>query len=188
MSKLTTLSPEEEESIRNSFPLRTYKKGSYLLRTGHVSTKSYYVVKGCIREYKLIDGEEKTTAFYTENQSVINFHSLVNKVPSEINFVCTEDTEVTILDTKLEEDLYQKHPRFERFCRSGMEQMMGEKQNQLSRFIVLKPEERYLWLMEERADLLNRVPQHQIASYLGIKPETLSRIRARLADKGKTKS
>ena len=74
----------------------------------------------------------------------------------------------------------KKYPRFETFCRTGMEKMMGEKQSQLAEFIVLKPEQRYLKLQEERPDLLNRVPQFQIASYLGIKPETLSRIRKRL--------
>jgi len=94
--------------------------------------------------------------------------------------VCSEITTVAILRDDKEKELYQKFPRFEIFCRTGMEEMMGQKQEQLTEFMVLNPEQCYLKLRNERPDLLNRVPQYQIASYLGIKPETLSRIRARI--------
>ena len=64
-----------------------------------------------------------------------------------------------------------------------MDRIIGEQRDQLTEFYRLKPEERYLKIVKERPDLLNRVPQYQIASYLGVKPETLSRIRARMASK-----
>lgn len=183
MSQLTPLTEEEEFAIENSFPIKTFNKGTYLLTEGQVAKEAYFVIEGYVREYKLSDGEEKTTAFHTENQSVINFDSITNQNPSKINFVCMENTTVAILNTEKEKDLYEKHPRFETFCRSGVEQMVGIKQEQLAEFITLKPEQRYLKLQEERPELVNRVPQYQIASYLGIKPETLSRIRARLVEK-----
>lgn len=181
MSQLTQLSKEEQSAIENSFLIKTFEKGAYLLKEGQVAKDTYFIIKGCIREYKLIDGEEKTTAFFTEHQPVANFNSLANQAPSNQNFVCCEATTVTILNEEKEQALYRQFPRFEAFCRTGMEKMMGEKQNQLVDFIALKPEQRYLKLQQERPDLLNRVPQYQIASYLGIKPETLSRIRKRLA-------
>lgn len=118
-----------------------------------------------------------------EEDSVINFESITSQSPSKVNFVCEEDTTVATLNADKEKELYAKHPRFESFCRTGVEQMMGGKQEQLTEFITLKPEQRYMKLQQERPRLINRVPQYQIASYLGIKPETLSRIRKRLVEK-----
>ena len=183
LSRLTPLTEAEELDIENSFPIKTYKMGEYLLKEGQVEREAYFVFKGCIREYKISNGEEKTTAFFTENQSVINFDSITNQTPSKVNFICAEDTTLAIINAKKEKELYEKHPRFETFCRTGLEQMMGVKQEQLAEFITLKPEQRYLKFQKERPDLINRIPQYHIASYLGIKPETLSRIRARLAKK-----
>lgn len=181
MSQLTSLTDEETNSIIESFPIRTYEKGHLLLKAGKIAKDAFFVINGCIREYELSDGEELTTAFYTEEQSAINFNSQVNKVPSTKYFECTEKTTVAILNSEKEKSLYQKHPRFERFCREGMEQMMGNQQEALSKFIVSGPKERYLELLNQRPGLINRVPQYQIASYLGIKPETLSRIRKKIA-------
>lgn len=181
LSQLTSLNDEERMAIRESFPIKTFKKGQQLLKEGMIALDAYFVIKGCIREYELVDGLEITTAFYTEEQSAVNFNSQVNKIPSTKYFECNEDTTVAVLNGEKEKKLYQKHPRFEHFCREGMEQMMGAQQDSLSRFIILDAKERYLKLLKERPGLVNRVPQYQIASYLGIKPETLSRIRKKLA-------
>lgn len=183
MSQLTPLSEEEKADIKRSFPIENFEKGTHLLKEEQIAQNAYFVIKGCVREYKQLDGEEKTIAFYTEKQSVINFSSMLNKAPSKINFVCSEDCTLAILNATKENELYQKHPRFESFCRSGVEQMLGEKHDELTEFLSLKPEERYLKLQQDRPDLINRVPQYQIASYLGIKPETLSRIRKRMVGK-----
>lgn len=180
LSQMTALTDEEISDIRSSFPIKTFEKNHLLLKEGTIANNAYYVISGCIREYKLFDGQEKTTAFYTEDQSAINFNSQVNQVPSTKYFECTESTTVAILNGTKEKELYEKHPRFEKFCREGMEQMMGAHQETLSEFITSSPTERYLQLQNERPELINRVPQYQIASFLGIKPETLSRIRNKL--------
>ncbi|UNY99221.1 Crp/Fnr family transcriptional regulator [Zhouia spongiae] len=183
MSKLTRLTSEEELAIEESFPIRTFEKRALLISEGQTANNAYYVISGCIREYMLIDGEERTINFFTEEQSVINFDSLANGTPSKQNYECTEQTTVAVLNLKKEQELYARFPRFETFCRTGMEKMMGEKQSQLAEFVSLQPAQRYQKLQEERPDLINRVPQYQIASYLGIKPETLSRIRKKLTAK-----
>ena len=180
LSQLTPLTKEEEGDVIAAFPIKTFEKGTYLIKEGKYVKDAYFVVAGCIREYTLQDGEEKTTAFYTEQQSAVDFVALTQQKPSKINFVCTEETTVAIVNAEKEQALYKKHPRFESFCRSGVEQMMGQKQEQLAESINLKPEQRYQKLVAERPELINRVPQYQIASYLGIKPETLSRIRLRM--------
>lgn len=181
MSQMTSLNEEEKQAIRESFPIQHVSRDSFLLKQGQVARRAYFVIKGCVREYHLQDGEEVTTAFFTENMSAANFGSLASQKPSKSYLVCSEETTLAVLDVEKEKELYRKFPRFESFCRAGMEEMMGQKQEQLSTFISLKPEQRYEKLVSERPDLLNRVPQFQIASFLGIKPETLSRIRRRLS-------
>lgn len=183
MAELTPLSENEKMDIESSFPIKTFEKGALLMREGQIAKNAYYIIKGLVREYELVDGEEKTTAFYTEGQSAINFNSLANQTPSKLNFVCGERTTLAVLNSEKEKELYKKHPRFETFCRTGMEEMMGAKQNQLTEFITLKLEKRYEKLQRERPGLINRVPQYQIASYLGVTPEALSRMRSRLANK-----
>ena len=182
MSQMTTLTEDECRAIENSFPIKEFESGHYLIKEGQYVKDSYYVLHGCVREFKLLDGEEKTISFFTENQSVANFKSLFNNTPSEQNYVCAEKCTIAILNSEKEKQLYQIHPRFEAFCRAGMEQMMGSKQGEMAAYMVLKPKQRYEKLQQDRPDLLNRVPQYQLASYLGIKPETLSRIRKQLAN------
>ncbi len=181
MSQMTSLSEEEEATIEACFPLKDFMSGTYLLREGQVAHEGYYVVKGCIRAFELIDGEEKTTAFFTEGYSAVDFHSQATGKPSSQNFVCQEDSTVAIVNQEKEQQLYEQFPRFETFCRSGMEEMMGNQQAQMAKFIVMSPKERYLNLMRERPELIHRVPQYHLASFLGVKPETLSRIRRRIA-------
>ena len=183
IGKLTPLSKNEKMNIENSFPIETFDKGTFLIQEGQIARNAYYVIHGFIREYELVEGEEKTTAFYSEGQSAINFNSIANNTPSKVNFICGERTTVAVLNAEKEKELYKKHPRFETFCRTGMEEMMGNKQQELTEIIKLKPEKRYEKLQKERPKLLDRVPQYQIASYLGITPEALSRIRNRLVKK-----
>lgn len=181
MSQLTTLSEGEKTAIEEAFPLRTFEKGAYLMRQGEVAREGFYVVKGCVREYVLLDGEEKTTGFFTEDQTAADFNSLAQGIPTNRNFVCMEETTTAVVNAEKEAQLYAAHPRFETFCRTGMEQIMGAEREQMVEYMTLSPEQRYRKLVAERPGLLNRVPQYYLASYLGIKPETLSRVRKRIA-------
>ncbi|GEN10050.1 hypothetical protein MFU01_50870 [Myxococcus fulvus] len=83
-----------------------------------------------------------------------------------------------------ESDLYARFPRFESISRRAMEQVLAEQQDRLTSYVIDTPEQRYLRLLATRPDLLQRIPQYQLASYVGVKPESLSRIRKRLASRG----
>lgn len=183
MSQFTTLTAEEALSIKESFPMKTYTKGTFLLKEGQIAVDAFHLISGCIRKYQIVDGEERTLEIYTENQTVADFNSLANGFPTKHFFVCMENATVAVVNSTKEQELYKKHPRFETFCRTGMEQMMGVQQDIMAELMVLGPKERYLKLLEERPDLMQRVPQYHLASYLGIKPESLSRIRKQLAVK-----
>ncbi|WP_339787516.1 Crp/Fnr family transcriptional regulator [uncultured Imperialibacter sp.] len=178
-----TLTEEETEVLNDCIPIRSYKKGTILLREGQIATECYFNIKGCVRHYYLSDGEEKTTQFYTEEQSIASMNSYLNKVPANHYLECLEDTTLAVFGYEKEKELYRKHPKFESLCRLSMEDDFGKQQEMLANYIIQSPEERYLNLLETRPNLLNRVPQYHLASYLGVKPESLSRIRKRVAEK-----
>ena len=184
ISKYMTLSELEKKAIIDLNIFRTYKKGTVLLKEGQLSNEGYFVINGCIRCYYIIDGEEKTTAFYTEMESLSPICS-INKQPSEYYVSCLEDSILTVGNSNMDIYIYEKFPRFEKLCRVLSEELIAKNQASFDDFKTSSPEQRYLNLLEKRPDLLQRVPQHQLASYLGIKPQSLSRIRNRLVVKGK---
>ena len=180
-SKVIDLTDDEKQGIIDAFPIKTFAKDTFLLKEGQISKDSFIVIKGCIRKYHLHDGEEITSEFYTESQTADNIDSMANQKPSKYYLACCENTTVAIMNSEKEKALYKKFPRFKELCLIEMEKVIGTKQEELLVFKNSSPKERYLNLLKERPDLINRVPQYQLASYLGIKPETLSRIRKRIS-------
>lgn len=174
------LTPDEVDTITNGTNIQQFDKGTLLLKEGQVSDKCYFVIKGLVRQFYLIDGEEKTTAFFMEKEPVNAFTSNNTKTPSKHYIECIEDCVLTVGTDNLIENMCQKVPRLENVMRVEVEKNAGKFQDEYAAFIMSSPEERYLNLLEKRPGLMNRVPQHQIASFLGVKPESLSRIRKRL--------
>jgi len=182
ISKYVSLTEEEKEVIVSLNIFRSVKKGTILLEEGQKSQDSYFVLKGCIRKYYVLDGEEKTTAFYTEMDACTP-NCVISKTPSEYYISCLEDTILTVTNSDMEVEVNRKFPKFETMCRILSEQLLAKQQIDFDAFKTSSPEQRYLNLIQNRPDLLQRVPQHQLASYLGIKPQSLSRLRARILEK-----
>ncbi|WAC11485.1 Crp/Fnr family transcriptional regulator [Dyadobacter pollutisoli] len=184
ISKYISLTEDEKNIIISLNTFRTIKKGTILLREGQHSNEAYFVLKGCIRSYYMIDGVEKTTAFYTEMEALTP-PCVINKAPSEYYISCIEDSIITISTPEMEVEIFNKFPKFESMCRILSEELLAKQQINFDEFKTSSPEQRYLNLLQSRPDLIQRVPQHQLASYLGIKPESLSRLRARITEKSK---
>lgn len=182
ISRYITLTEDEKNALLSLDLFHSVKKGTTLLKEGQNSKESYFVLKGCIRSYYIIDGEEKTTAFYTE-MDTLTPHCVINKTPSEYFISCVEDSILTISNSDMEAVVNSKFPKFELMCRRLSEELLAKKQIDFDEFKTSSPEERYLNLLQKRPDLIQRVPQHQLASYLGIKPQSLSRLRARITEK-----
>lgn len=183
ISENKLLSQEEVEDITQAIRVEQFKKGTVLLKAGEIAKDCYLLLKGCVRQYYVVDGNEKTTSFFVEGQGFSSFKSASKGIPSNHFLECVEDVSLAVLSVKKELELYQKYPNFESLSRSGMEEQLGDYQEMLAKFVTSKPEERYLELLEKRPDLINRIPQYQLASYLGVSPETLSRIRKRIFTK-----
>ena len=170
-------------AISSHVQIKNYKAGDLLLREGMIASMSYFNVEGCVRLYYLMDGEEKTTFFYTKDQFIISIRSFTTGVPADHYLECVEDCILMSVTFENEQKMFARFPKMESLCRVSSESNHGRAQEMMASYITKSPEQRYLNLLETRPDLVTRVPQYQLASYLGVKPESLSRIRKRLAMK-----
>lgn len=183
VSQFAPLNEAEIEQIFQSITIRSYKKGKVLLREGQSGNVCYFVLQGCVRQYYLmVDGVEKTTHFFTEGMPVTSTLAFENKA-SKYYLVCNEDC--TVVEGRPEDEQFfmQAMPRMEAISRKGVEFELQKNHETYAEYVMSSPEERYLNLLNTRPDLLDRVPQYQLASYLGVTPESLSRIRKRIMER-----
>jgi CRP-like cAMP-binding protein len=182
LSKYVSLSSELKTIVNESSIVKNFKKGSILLREGQISNECFLVLKGCVRSYLLVNGEEKSLDFYTEEYPILPI-SYGKNIASQQYLVCVEDSILMVNTPEHESNMLVKYPQFEIICRIMTEVMMANFQESSMNYRISNPLERYLFLEKKRPDLFQRVPQYQLASYLGIKPESLSRLRKRLTKK-----
>ena len=181
ISEFVQLENEETEAITSSIEIKKFNRGEILIKEGMISQTSYFNLEGCVRMYYLINGEEKTTFFYTENKFITSMRSFTDRVPSDHYLECVEKCVLALLPYHVEKELLNKYPKFETFARIVLEKELGNYQEMLSTYIISNPEQRYINLLRTNPQLLQRIPQYQLASYIGIKPESLSRLGNRLA-------
>lgn len=180
-SSISPLSEAEAKAIYDSSVVKEYLKNTVLVKEGQSTQSTYFVLKGLVRQYCLVDGQEKTTAFFAEDQWAISLTDLCEEKPSPFNWVCEEDCILLIGNDYSTQKLFNKHPRLESIARKIIENTFAEYQRTMTTYLTDTPEQRYLRLLESRSDLTQRIPQYQLASYIGVQPESLSRIRKRLA-------
>ncbi|NRB46539.1 MAG: Crp/Fnr family transcriptional regulator [Saprospiraceae bacterium] len=185
-SQYITLSDEEVQLIKNEDIIREYKKGDYLLKEGQIAQVCFLVLKGCVKRYYLEDGEEKIMEFYTENDPIAPV-SYTTQQPSQYYLSCVEPCIISTGTEERTQRFLEAFPRFVPIFIKIGEHLSVEKQISADNFKNLSPEDRYQKLLDTRPDLVNRVPQYMIASYLGIQPQSLSRIRKRIWDSKKEK-
>ena len=188
VSRIEILTEEEIDTIVDITIVDSFKKGTILLKEGQIPTKCFMVLEGCLREYQIIDGEEKSTAFYTEGEKCTSYVNNGRGVPSNHYWKCVEDCILTISHQEFEDQLRALVPRLDAIVTQIAMEKLNQAKEEWSQFISSSPEKRYLNLLQKRPHLLNRIPHHQIASYLGMKPQSLSRIRKRTLEKSKKDS
>jgi CRP-like cAMP-binding protein len=183
--RITDLSINEIEVLTESMVIKEYPKGSFLVKEGQFNVDTYFVLEGCIRQFKIIDGNDVTTNFFTEEQWIISNELADTKSQSDYYLICVEDSSVVIGNEQKAQEIFKQFPHLEIVSRKIMETVFIEQQSFLTTFITDKPEQRYLKLLESRPDIFQRVPQYDIATYIGVKPESLSRIRRKIQQKSR---
>jgi CRP-like cAMP-binding protein len=175
---MVPLTAEEKELINSKFQSRLYRKRQFILQEGDVCKYFNFVVSGCLRMYKVDDaGVAHIIQFATENWWIADLGSFYSLKPSELNIEAIEDT--TVLQLKHDDllELYQTSPKFDRVFRVLVENSLVGIQSRLLQNISSDARERYESFMTQYPQLANRIPNTYIASFLGITPEFLSKIR-----------
>jgi len=180
LSRYIPISDELADVFMNTSLTQGFPKATVLLRKGDRIRNAYFILKGCIRSYVLREGEDKTIDFFIEEEAVIPIGSGKENISSHF-LECLEDTVVVLSTPDQEEKIIAEHPQLKEVCLAMSEVMAVKLQAALARYKTSTPEERYGYLVDKRPELLQRIPQYQIASYLGVRPESLSRIRKRLS-------
>ena len=180
ISGFLDITEEEWQLHRDALSRRFLKKGEFLLRAGQVSDHVSFINEGFFRTYTIVNDQERTNYFFFEHEYVTDYASFLTRQPSNENIQALEDAEVLQLNFANMQILYEKIPAWQKYGRLISEHVFIIAVERSKELLLNTPEELYLKIMKERPQILSRVPQHYIASYLGIQPESLSRIRKRL--------
>ncbi|OQP49736.1 Crp/Fnr family transcriptional regulator [Niastella yeongjuensis] len=171
----------EKEIIATLFTEKQFKKGEPFLLEGKVCRQVGFISKGLMRYFLTRDGEEKTFYFAREYEFVSNYESFVPQIPSLKSIEALEDTTAYVISYDNLNRLYATMANGERMGRLIMEQVFVQALQNLNSFYSDTPEQRYEKLLQTHPDLQQRIPQYYIASCVGVKPQSLSRIRKRLS-------
>jgi CRP-like cAMP-binding protein len=160
--------------------VRTLKKHDYLAKEGRKSSTIGFLLEGSMRHFYTREGEERTTYFYFENHFVSSYISCITGKPSLLSIEALTDCRLLVFSYAVLKKLYDESHAWERFGRLIAEYLAMGLEERMVGLLVLSPEERYEALLKsDKRKIIERIPQHFIANYLGITPVSLSRIRGR---------
>jgi CRP/FNR family transcriptional regulator, anaerobic regulatory protein len=181
INAIVSLNETEQQAFVAITTPKKLRKNELLMREGDICRTITFVHSGSLRLFHMVDGEEKTIQFFFENAWYTDYQSFLTGQPTIENAQALEACDLIQFKRTDLEQLYVRYPVFERLGRISAEQAFLSLSRRNTMLTNQLPEARYQQLIQDRPDLLQRVPQYHIASFLGIKPESLSRIRKRMA-------
>jgi CRP-like cAMP-binding protein len=174
-----SLSKKEEEYFISLLQERKLKKKQFIVHENEISKFSVFVNKGCLRSYSVDrNGFEHILQFAPPGWWIADIYSLISKQPGKLNIDALEDSEILLLSRKDQEALFEKVPQFERLFRILTENSIAANHNRLLDYMGLNAQERYEIFCKRYPTLMQTLPQKQIASYIGVTPEFLSKMKA----------
>lgn len=178
VSKHIALTDEEAKYFISLLKLRRVRKRQYLLQAGDINRYENFVTKGCLRAYTVDDqGGEHIAMFALEGWWISDLYSFLTNTPATQHIDALEDSEVLSIEKSDLEKLYEEIPTFNKFFRKLFQNAFVAHQRRILTAISKTAEEQYMDFIARYPSIEQRVPQSQIASYLGLSPETISRIR-----------
>ncbi|WP_427874495.1 Crp/Fnr family transcriptional regulator [Flavobacterium sp. MMS24-S5] len=184
LEEKTELTPKESERIQSFAIIKKLRKRQYLLQEGDVWKYDAFITKGCVRTYTVDEkGSEHVNSFSIENWWTGDRESLMMQQPSRFNIDAIEDTELVLFTHENFELLCKEIPAFNNMVNAILQRSFIAAQNRIQASLTLTAEEKYLNFISKYPGFASRIPQTMIASYLGMTPETLSRIRKQTAKK-----
>jgi len=175
------LTEAEKEICKGLFIPKKLRKRQYILQQDDICKNLIFVEKGLLRSYSVDKkGSEHILQFAPEGWWIADIFSFFTGENSAYNIDAIEDSELLLITNSAIEQLYERVPKFERYFRILTQNNMVAMQKRLTSELSSSAEEKYLKLISAYPNIVARVPQHMIASYLGLTPETLSRIRKRI--------
>ncbi len=181
IERFVKLSDEEWSVLEEQLYMEKISKKAFFITEGTRENKIGLVLRGSFRQFYTKEAEEKTTYFYFENHLVSSYISILQNQPSQLTIEALEDAEVLCFSAKTLQELYQTYPVYQVFGRKVAEYLAIGLELRMVSLLLDSPEERYVALLQSnKKKIIERIPQHYIASYLGITPVSLSRIRNRI--------
>ena len=178
------ISSDVEEQIKTYLSPKKLRKKQYLLQEGDVCKSFAFIEKGALRSYSVDDnGNDHIIQFGLEGWLISDMYSFLTGEPAVYNIDAVEDSELILISKSAHEELLQKVPSYETYTRLNITGAYLAMQKRLTSIISLPLEERYANFKQMYPEIFQRFPQHMIASYMGLTPETLSRVRRRISSK-----
>jgi CRP-like cAMP-binding protein len=174
------LADTEKELIRQLFKVKTFARGDYFLKEGQICQHVGFIQTGLLRYYINKEGEDLIYGFGKEGNFVCNYESFLDRSISSKNIQLIEDSCLLTISHHDLQQFYSDIKGGERFGRLIAEQIFVESVKQISSLYTDPPEQRYRKFLDSYPDLQQRLPQYHISSYVGVKPQSLSRIRKRI--------
>jgi CRP-like cAMP-binding protein len=184
LNEKVTFTQEEQDIIRSYLTPKKIRKRQYLLQEGDICKMIAFVEKGALRAYSVDDkGNEHIIQFALEGWTISDLYSFLTGEPATYNIDALEDSELVLISKSAQEAILKKCPKYETYTRLQLTGAYLAMQKRLTSILSLPLEERYNSFIKLYPNIVQRVPQHMIASYMGLKPETLSRLRKKIAEK-----
>jgi CRP-like cAMP-binding protein len=181
LSEKIDLTKEEFEIIKTHLTPKKIRKKQYLLQEGDICKFIAFVEKGSLKSYSIDEkGNEHIIQFALEGWTISDLYSFLTGEAATYNIDALEDSELVIINKQSHEELLDKLPKYERYIRLQITGAYVAMQRRLTSIISLPLEERYTNFTALYPQIVQRVPQHMIASYMGLTPETLSRVRKKI--------